>query len=98
MRWDGDRESANVEDQRGGGGGGFPMRIGGLGAVIVLIGGLLLGVDPSTLFLLLDGGQQTQTQPQTQPPTQNQPDYNGGERAPPGAAPQQPTKTEGPGD
>ena len=59
MRWDGDRESANVEDRRGGGGGGFPMRIGGLGAIIVLIGGLLLGVDPSTLLSLLNGDQQT---------------------------------------
>src|SRR5437764_12293773 len=74
MRWDGDRESANVEDQRGGGGGGCPMRIGGLGAIIVLIGGLLLGVDPSTLLSLLNGDQQTQPQPQTQ----TQPDYNGG--------------------
>ena len=85
MRWDGDRESANVEDQRGGGGGGFPMRIGGLGAIIVLIGGLLLGVDPSTLLSLLNGDQppqqtqtQTQTRTQTQPQTQTQPDYNGG--------------------
>src|SRR4051794_4065290 len=83
MRWDGDRESANVEDQRGGGGGGFPMRIGGLGAIIVLIGGLLLGVDPSPLLSLLNGDQppqqtQTQTRTQTQPQTQTQPDYNGG--------------------
>jgi predicted metalloprotease len=47
------------------------MRIGGLGAIIVLIGGLLLGVDPSTLMSLLNGDQPPQQ-------TQNQPGYDGG--------------------
>lgn len=75
MRWGGDRESENVEDRRGGGGGGFPMRIGGLGAIIVLIGGLLLGVDPSTLMSLLNGDQPPQ---QTQNQNQPQPDHNRG--------------------
>src|ERR1043166_1841354 len=69
MRWGDDRESENVEDRRGGGGGGFPMRIGGLGAIIVLIGGLLLGVDPSTLMSLLNGDQPPH-------PTQTQPGYD----------------------
>jgi uncharacterized protein len=69
MRWEGGRESENVEDRRwGGGGGGLPFRIGGLGAIIILIGGLLLGVDPETLFSLLNGDQ-----PQEQ--TQHQPGY-----------------------
>jgi uncharacterized protein len=69
MRWEGGRESENVEDRRwGGGGGGLPFRIGGLGAIIILVGGLLLGVDPETLFSLLNGDQ-----PQEQ--TQHQPGY-----------------------
>ena len=65
MRWDGDRESGNVEDRRGGGG-GLPFQIGGLGAIVILVGGLLLGIDPGTLFSLLNGeqpSQQTQNQP-----------------------------------
>ena len=72
MRWEGGRESENVEDRRwGGGGGGLPFRIGGLGAIIILIGGLLLGVDPETLFSLLNGDQ-----PQEQ--TQSPPGYGQG--------------------
>jgi uncharacterized protein len=72
MRWEGDRESENVEDRRwGSGGGGLPFRIGGLGAIILLIGGLLLGVDPETLFSLLNGEQAPQQ-------TQNQSGYGEG--------------------
>ena len=66
MRWLGDRESENVEDQRGGGG-GFPIRVGGgIGAIVVVVAALFLGVDPSTLLALLNGDQppeQTQTRP-----------------------------------
>jgi uncharacterized protein len=61
MRWIGDRESENVEDRRGGGG-GLPLGIGGVGAIVVLLVGLFLGVDPSTLLALLSGdGTQQQT-------------------------------------
>lgn len=71
MRWLGDRESDNVEDERGagggvGGGGGLPIRIGGVGAILVLVVGLFLGVDPSTLLALISGDnppEQAQTQP-----------------------------------
>jgi uncharacterized protein len=56
MRWLGDRESENVEDRRGMGG-GFPVGIsGGIGAIVVLIVGLFLGIDPSTLMAVLNGG------------------------------------------
>jgi uncharacterized protein len=56
MRWLGDRESENVEDRRGMGG-GFPVGIsGGIGAILVLIVGLFLGIDPSTLMAVLNGG------------------------------------------
>lgn len=66
MRWLGGRESTNVEDRRGMGGGGFPMRVGGgLGAIIIVVIGLFLGIDPSTLMALLDGvaPEQTRTYP-----------------------------------
>jgi predicted metalloprotease len=56
MRWIGDPESENIEDRRGGG--GMPIAvggIGGLGAIIVLVVGLFLGIDPSTLLALLSG-------------------------------------------
>ena len=84
MRWLGDRESENVEDQRGGGG-GFPIRVGGgIGAIVVVVAALFLGVDPSTLLALLNGDQaqqtQTQTQPQPQTQTQTRPVDDGGQR------------------
>ena len=58
MKWEGDRQSDNVEDRRGGGGGG---RFGGLGGksvgigtlVIALIGSAFFGIDPS---VFLGGG------------------------------------------
>ena len=59
MKWEGDRQSDNVEDRRGAGGGGG--RFGGLGGksvgigtlVIALIGSVFFGVDPS---VFLGGG------------------------------------------
>ena len=60
MRWEGDRESDNVEDRRGGGGGGgFPIggRGIGLGTVaIALVASLFFGVDPGTVIGMLGGG------------------------------------------
>jgi uncharacterized protein len=63
MRWQGRRESENIEDQRGmgpTGGGGLPggigMRAGGFGVVgtlVILLLGLVFGFDPS---FLLNGG------------------------------------------
>ena len=67
MRWIGDRESENIEDRRGGG--GMPIAvggIGGLGAIIVLVIGLFLGIDPSTLLALLNGDQAQPQQTDTQ--------------------------------
>src|SRR5437868_15418768 len=63
MRWIGDRESENVEDRRGGAG-GLPVGIGGVGAIVVVLVGLFLGVDPSTLLALLSGDE-TQQQIET---------------------------------
>jgi predicted metalloprotease len=48
MRWQGERESENVEDRRGGGGG---LAIGGgLGGILILILALVFGADPGQLF------------------------------------------------
>ncbi|MFZ4285064.1 KPN_02809 family neutral zinc metallopeptidase [Variovorax sp. HJSM1_2] len=63
MRWEGNRESDNVEDRRGDGGGGGGGFIGGRGIgigtiVIALVGGWVLGVNPLTILGLLSGGGQ----------------------------------------
>jgi predicted metalloprotease len=61
MRWEGNRESSNVEDMRSGGGGGgfggFGGRSIGIGTIVVaLVGGAILGVNPLTLLSILTGG------------------------------------------
>lgn len=64
MKWEGNRESDNVEDRRGdgGGGGGFGgLPIGGrsvgLGTIVVaLIAGWIFGINPLTLISELSGG------------------------------------------
>jgi predicted metalloprotease len=72
MRWDGDRQSDNVEDRRGdggGGGGGFGIGGGtiGIGTIVVaLLGSWFFGVSPGTILNLLSGGggaQQVQQAP-----------------------------------
>jgi predicted metalloprotease len=62
MRWEGNRESDNVEDVRGDGGGGgggfgFGGRSIGIGTLLIaLVGSYFLGVSPATLLNLLSGG------------------------------------------
>lgn len=73
MRWEGNRESDNVEDHRassgagGGGGFGFGGRTIGIGTIVVaLVGGAIFGINPLTLLGILSGGepaQQVQQQP-----------------------------------
>jgi predicted metalloprotease len=49
MKTEGRRESENVEDRRGQGGGGMPMGragVGGLGLIIIVVLALVFGVDP----------------------------------------------------
>jgi predicted metalloprotease len=50
MLWQGRRESENVEDARGSGGGGRLVMGGGIGTVILVVLYLLLGGDPQALF------------------------------------------------
>lgn len=73
MKWDGNRESNNVEDRRGNSGSGLPI-LGsklGIGTVIVaLVASYFLGINPLTLLSMLSGGEapvisQTQQAPAT---------------------------------
>ena len=63
MRLDDSRESDNVEDGRGqGGGGGIRgIHLGLFGTVVVIGVGYFLGISPSTMLSLLNGGGQTAT-------------------------------------
>src|SRR3954462_5528255 len=63
MKWEGQRESDNLEDLRdqGGGGGsgfgGFGVRHIGIGTIVIaLIGGWIFGINPLTILGLLGGG------------------------------------------
>jgi uncharacterized protein len=61
MRWEGNRESSNVEDVRdsGGGGGGFGFggRSIGIGTIVIaLVGGAIFGINPLTILGMLSGG------------------------------------------
>ena len=75
MKWEGNRESDNVEDRRGSGG-GFPLPGGrgiGIGTIVIaLLGGWLLGINPLTLLGLLSGAggppAQVQQAPAQRPP------------------------------
>ena len=62
MKWEGERESDNVEDRRDEGGGGFGgLPIGGRGigigtVAIALVAGWIFGINPLTVLGLLSGG------------------------------------------
>lgn len=60
MRWEGHRESSNVEDMRSGGGGGGGLPIGGglgIGAIVLaVVGGAIFGINPLTILEILGGG------------------------------------------
>lgn len=72
MRWEGERQSSNVEDRRGGGGfggiglGGGSIGVGGI--VLALLGGWLFGINPLALLGLLSGGSPTAPGPAPAPP------------------------------
>ena len=58
MRWEGHRQSDNVEDRREGGGGGARMggRSLGLGSIVIaLLASWIFGINPMTVLGLLDG-------------------------------------------
>lgn len=77
MKWEGNRESDNVEDRRAGGGGGLGGLVGGRGIgigtiVIALLGGWIFGINPLTILSLLSGGgaptEQVEQAPAQRPP------------------------------
>ncbi len=80
MKWEGNRESDNVEDRRsdggggfGGGGGLFGGRSIGIGTIVIaLLGGWIFGINPLTILGLLSGGgaptAQVQQAPAHRPP------------------------------
>jgi predicted metalloprotease len=77
MRWEGNRESSNVEDVRGGGGGGFGFggRSIGIGTIVIaLVGGAIFGINPLTILSMLSGGGPVATQqaPAHAPPANDQ--------------------------
>jgi predicted metalloprotease len=83
MLWKGGRQSDNIEDRRGfggggfGGGGRFPIGMraggvgGGLGLIVLVVLGLVFGVDPSAILGGGGGqppaGQMSETRPTTAP-------------------------------
>ena len=68
MKWEGNRQSDNVEDRRGtGGGGGFRIGGGGVGlgtVVIALLAGWLFGINPLALIGMMGGDGGTVSSPQ----------------------------------
>ena len=81
MKWEGNRESDNVEDRRGsgGGGGGMPVFGGrsiGIGTIVIaLLGGWIFGINPLTIIGMLSGGggpAVVQQAPATRPPQGDQ--------------------------
>ena len=81
MKWEGNRESDNVEDRRGEGGGGFGGAGGllggrgiGIGTIVVaLLGGWIFGINPLTILSMLSGGGAPTAQVQQQTPAQGPP-------------------------
>ena len=81
MKWEGNRESDNVEDRRDdgggsglGGGGLLGGRSIGIGTIVVaLLGGWAFGINPMTILSLLSGGAPPAQVQQTQRPAQRPP-------------------------
>jgi predicted metalloprotease len=76
MKWEGNRESDNVEDRRGAGGGGFGLggRSIGIGTIVIaLIGSAVFGVNPLTMLDMLSGGGGGAVMPTQQAPMESTP-------------------------
>jgi len=70
MRWEGNRQSDNVEDRRSGGFAGGGRRLGIGSIAIALVASYFLGVNPMTVLNILGGGQppDTASAPAQRPP------------------------------
>jgi predicted metalloprotease len=79
MKWEGQRQSENVEDRRAGGGGGGGIRLGGgrgigLGTIVIaLLAGWIFGINPLTVLGILGGGAPSIEAPAAQSPAQRPP-------------------------
>lgn len=79
MKWEGQRQSDNVEDRRddGAGGGGFRLGGGrsiGLGSIVIaLVAGWIFGINPLTLLGVLGGGGAVEAPSAQQAPAQRPP-------------------------
>ena len=81
MKWEGNRESDNVEDRRsegaggfGGGGGLLGGRSIGIGTIVVaLLGGWMFGINPLTILSMLSGGGAPTAQVSQQAPAHRPP-------------------------
>ena len=60
MKWRNRRRSQNVEDRRGQGMRGMPVKSGGLGMVVLVLAALYFGIDPRIIISQM-GGATTQT-------------------------------------
>jgi predicted metalloprotease len=65
VRWEDERRSENVEDERGRSFGGVGMVGGGIGTIVIVVVALLLGVDPRALLLQLPSGSNVPAQTHT---------------------------------
>jgi len=74
MRWEGDRQSENVEDRRGMSVGGKGLALGGIGTIVIALIALYFGVDPSVVLDQLataPPGVQQQGGPSGRSPAEN---------------------------
>ena len=68
MKWEGNRQSNQVEDRRSGGGGMLGGRSIGIGTIVVaLLGGWVFGINPMTILGLLSGGSPSTSVQQSAP-------------------------------
>ena len=67
MQWRGRRESGNVEDMRGSGGGRRGLALGGVGTIVVVIIGLLMGKNPLELLQVVNQNAGAPTEQTAQP-------------------------------
>jgi uncharacterized protein len=72
VKWEDERRSENVEDERGRSFGGVGMVGGGIGTIVIVVVALLLGVDPRALLQQIPSGSSVPAQ--TQRPVQSSPE------------------------
>jgi hypothetical protein len=72
MRWQGRKQSDNIEDRRGGGSVAGKAKIGGGLAIVIVIIGLVTGTDVSQLLGLAGGGKSQTSAPVARSPQEDE--------------------------